>query len=182
MASWFPSNCNNAQSRRSELVAKLQTYFEVDIYGKCGTLTCHRFNKKCNNLGNYWFHFSFEDSLCPDYLTEKVYKKMNQNVLLVVFNGAELNKFLPPHSVIDANSFATADDLANYLIYLTKNPLEYVKYFWWKKFYYTQSSARLNYYKICSAINKSSLKNTRESYTNMTAWFFEGCSEPKIKF
>ena len=182
MASWFASNCNNAQSRRGELVAQLQTYFEVDIYGDCGNLTCHKNDKKCNNLHKYWFDFSFEDSICPDYLTEKVYKKMNQNVLLVVFNGAELNKFLPPHSVIDANSFKTVDDLANYLIYLTNNPEEYVKFFWWKKFYYTQTSAKLNYHKICSAINKSSSKDTRKSYKNMTAWFFEGCTRPKIKF
>jgi alpha-1,3-fucosyltransferase len=180
-AAWIVSNCKDVPSQRHLLVKQLQTYFDVDIYGKCG-IHCPHFPKRCAYLSSYWFYFAFENSICPDYVTEKVYGKIGQSLVLVVFNGADMSKLLPPHSYIDANSFETAEDLAKYLIYLTKNPEEYIKFFWWKTHYTIHGWSRVDKGRICNALNKPSIDYKRQQYENMTAWFHKGCTEPKIKF
>ena len=42
-------------------------------------------------------------------------------------------KIAPPHSYIDVNDFANAEELANYLLYLDVHEEEYLSYFQWKK-------------------------------------------------
>lgn len=183
MAAWIASNCNDVPSRRHLLVKRLQEFFDVDIFGKCGTnLTCPHYPKKCTQLQKYWFYFSFENSICPDYVTEKVYARIAQNTVLVVYNGADMNRILPPLSYIDANSFATAEDLAKYLMFLVDHPEEYVKYFWWKQHYYIHGWAKIDHYRICDVVNSPSVEYKRQAYENMTAWLHTGCTEPKIKF
>jgi alpha-1,3-fucosyltransferase len=177
-AAWFVSNCNDAPSNRHKLVEKLQEFIQVDIFGKCGT-ACPPYPKKCASLDSYWFYFSFENSICQDYVTEKVFKIFNQNAVPVVFNGADMNRFLPPHSYIEANAFETAEDLAKYLIHLKENPTEYLQYFWWTKKYEVFQWSRVEKSRICDALNK---REGRKIYHNMTAWFRQGCMEPHIKF
>ena len=43
-------------------------------------------------------------------------------------------KHAPPGSYINADAFFSAEDLANYLHYLIENPVEYMKYFQWKRY------------------------------------------------
>lgn len=57
------------------LVKTLQKYVTVDIYGKCGPLVCPRRDMAtCTKMldEEYKFYLSFENSLCYDYLTEKL--------------------------------------------------------------------------------------------------------------
>lgn len=130
------SHCNTF-SKRENLVKKLQKFIGVDIYGDCGTLSCELNAIECDEMMNltYKFYFAFENSLCIDYLTEKLYRTIKNFVIPVIYSGADLSRFLPPKSYIDANDFNTAEDLANHLKFLSENPKEYVKYFWWKKHY-----------------------------------------------
>jgi alpha-1,3-fucosyltransferase len=179
MISWIVSNCKS--THRQKLVEKLQTFVDVDIYGKCGNLTCAEksiFRIQC--FKQYKFYLSFENTLCADYVTEKVYKVMNDLVVPVVFNGADMNRFLPPMSYIDANSFETVEDLAIYLKFLSDNPKEYVKYFWWKKHYQVLNWYQNDLPNICKKVRF--FQSKRKSYKDIQSWFSEGSIEPKIKF
>jgi hypothetical protein len=80
MAAWFVSHCNSQMSRRIEMVKILQNYFQVDVYGTCGNLTCPKKQDKsfassdeCRDMvaNNYKFYFALENSLCRHYVTEK---------------------------------------------------------------------------------------------------------------
>ena len=73
MAAWFVSNCG-AASGRNNVVNELKKYFNVDVFGRCGK-PCPKNNKKCFTqlTTDYKFYFSFENSNCKDYITEKVY-------------------------------------------------------------------------------------------------------------
>lgn len=89
MAGWMASNkCKDSPNTndRNYLISKLVEYgIEIDIYGKCGNLTCgisnyHHENFKTDEtdepcremIGNtYKFYFALESANCLDYVTEK---------------------------------------------------------------------------------------------------------------
>lgn len=182
---WFVSNCN-AFSKREEIAKKLQETIEVDIYGKCGPLKCvdNEPSQKCEKMLNstYKFYLAFENALCTDYVTEKLYRAMENYIIPIVFNGASLKYFVPPQSVIDANDFETVQDLANYLKFLSNNSSEYKKYFWWKKYYKVNQSSHLNAFcDLCRKIND--MEHKKQVYEDINKWWNEDvCITPKIMF
>lgn len=179
---------------------ELQKYINVDVYGSCGNFSCRSYPHRCIDYNtSHLFYLAFENSLCLDYLTEKTYKVMNDlwviclvilfhfliiffSIILVIYSGADISRFLPPKSYIDANSFESVQELGEYLEFLTQNPKEYVKYFWWKNVYkVTQKS--LDLCEICSKLNDPNLREEKHVYPNINKWFSEGiCTKPKIKF
>jgi alpha-1,3-fucosyltransferase len=162
------------------LAEELKKYIDVDIYGKCGNLSCGAGN--CfDHTKIYRFYFSFENSLCDDYITEKVYRTMQHIIIPVVYNGVEMSRFLPPHSYIDANAFATPEELAKHLIFLSNNPEEYVKYFWWREHYHVIDYYHLDLWNICKKVSERKWEFETQVYGNINNWF-NGCTKPKIKF
>ena len=85
LIAWFVSNCGPTHSRREEYAKELQRYVPVDIYGKCGPLSCPdkdvpllqaRMDPDCYGMveRKYKFYLSFENIVCKDYITEKVFR------------------------------------------------------------------------------------------------------------
>ncbi|ELU12013.1 hypothetical protein CAPTEDRAFT_77069, partial [Capitella teleta] len=130
---WFASRCLT-QSRREDYVKELQEHIKVDIYGKCGDKQCGsnimRIKNDCdetllNAQGSYKFYLSFENCLCDDYVSEKLWKIMNLNVVPVVMGGVEYSNIMPKDSFIDVRDFNSAKDLAKYISYLNNNDTAY---------------------------------------------------------
>lgn len=140
MAAWVVSNCE-AVSHRREYAKELQRYIPLDIYGKCGSLKCPP-GDDCFKMiqTRYKFYLAFENSFCKDYITEKVYRTLQYDVIPVVLGGANYSSHLPPHSYIDVLDFESPKKLAEYLWYLSRNPDEYIKYFEWKGQYISQTT------------------------------------------
>lgn len=101
----------------------------------------------------YRFYASFENTICKDYITEKVHKALLKNIVPVIFGGSELENFIPPKSYINVRDFESVKDLAEYLIYLSKNPEEYIKYFWWKQ-YYVLKHFNINFCELCEFLHE----------------------------
>lgn len=190
MAAWFASNLN-APSMRLNLIHKLQELgIVIDIYGPLGNLTVSTDKSVESKLleENYKFYLAFENSLCVDYVSEKMYKVMNSYIIPVVYCGAELARFAPPKSYIDANSFESAEKLAEYLKILSEKPEEYVKYFWWKQHYkvrtiYQFTFDQIHMCNVCTKLNSPNLKYKQQIYTNLYSWFHEDITkQPLIKF
>ena len=83
---WFVSNCNS-NSKRESLVKKLSKFIALDIYGRCGNGNHSCPNKfECDQMlrRHYRFYLSFENSLCPDYVTEKLYRPLAHDTVPVV--------------------------------------------------------------------------------------------------
>jgi alpha-1,3-fucosyltransferase len=182
-AVWFVSHCGTA-SRRDELTKLLQAYgVEVDVYGKCGTKSCPKHSSECDEMLNstYKFYFSYENTLCSDYITEKVFNVMRNFIIPVVFNGAQMKRFLPPKSYVNAENFETVQDLAEHLKFLSENPDEYIKYFWWKKYYDIQPAGGVPVCEICAKVNQFG-QHRRQIYDDIFQWFYNGqCRKPKLE-
>jgi alpha-1,3-fucosyltransferase len=50
---------------------------------------------------NYKFYLSFENSVCRDYISEKFWKALNNNIVPVVLGGADYSRVAPPKSYIN---------------------------------------------------------------------------------
>ncbi|XP_067641988.1 alpha-(1,3)-fucosyltransferase C [Eurosta solidaginis] len=183
MAAWFVSHCDTL-SKREKLAEALQDHIDVDIYGKCGNFSCPRNSNACDELldKRYKFYFSFENSLCNDYVTEKLYNAMKRNVLPVVFGGADYSRFVPPHSVIDAEKFENVAHLASYLRYVATHPAEYMRYFWWRRYY--RLTYRSPFCDLCEKLHSVTFTQKTQTYLNIEKWWMANqCSfESKIKF
>jgi alpha-1,3-fucosyltransferase len=85
MASWMVSNCHSQPSKRNELVKALQKHVDVEIYGRCGK-ACEHY--EClNEMKKSKFYLALENSICTDYITEKMYKVTGHDVIPVVYSG-----------------------------------------------------------------------------------------------
>lgn len=180
---WFVSHCKT-RSARELLTKKLQKFIDVDVYGECGTLQCEKSSECYEMLSrDYKFYLAFENSLCDDYITEKVFNPMMHNILPVVYSGADISRFLPPKSFINAESFETAEDLAQYLNFLMQNPKEYIKYFWWKKHYKVIHQNTMDICNLCRKLNEPRITYMTQSYDSIRNWYSKNsCREPRIKF
>lgn len=191
-AAWMVSNCAS-KSFRNSFVASLREYIKVDIYGACTDdpalkYKCIRHGTNtgsCNQnfIKNYKFYLSLENSICDDYVTEKLFKNLQIPIIPIVFGGANYSRFAPPKSYINANDFEDTQSLAKYLLYLEENPREYIKYFWWKKYYRVRVDLSIGFCEVCKKLHAMNDKTT-QSISDLHKWFFNSkmCSLPKIKF
>uniref|UniRef100_A0A182KFG3 Fucosyltransferase n=1 Tax=Anopheles christyi TaxID=43041 RepID=A0A182KFG3_9DIPT len=184
MAAQFVSHCG-ALSGRDQLVKRLMSAgLQVDVYGSCGTLNCPRGKPECSQMLDtvYWFYLSFENSLCVDYVTEKLYNALAHNIVPVVFGGADYNRFMPPGSYIDVQQYRTVDELVEYLRYLVDNPQEYVRYFWWKEHYALEETN--SYCELCQKLHSVAARERVQYYRDIKAWWYDDActAKPKIEF
>lgn len=115
---WIVSHCET-QSKRESYVQELQKYIDVDIYGGCGKKLCTERNKimpTCvqDVLNDYYFYLSFESSLCDDYVTEKLWKVLSDQVtvLPVVMGLANYSQLLPENTYLSVFDYSSPKVLA----------------------------------------------------------------------
>lgn len=161
---WMVSNCNT-ESLRETYVRELSKFIPVDIYGRCGNLSCSLnsthwlSDPSCYDMleAKYKFYLSFENSICRDYVTEKFFEIMNRNIVPVVLGGASYNQIAPSHSYINAQEF-TPEQLANYLKVLDTDDKLYNEYFWWKDYYRlevgVEQMARHGFCDLCEKLHQ----------------------------
>lgn len=133
LVAWFASNCHTP-IRREDYIAQLNKFIQVDVYGKCGNLSCTYGNASCYEIlrKDYKFYLAFENSFCPDYVTEKLFRPLYYDTVPVVMGGVNYSLFAPPNSFINAEEFSSPKELADYLLLLNQSEELYSRYFDWK--------------------------------------------------
>ena len=71
-------------------------------------------------LDEHKFYLSFENSVCRDYITEKIYLRLGK-VLPVVLKRSTYSGFIPDDAFIAADDFKCPEDLAKHLKCLGSN-------------------------------------------------------------
>lgn len=177
-AAWMVSNCKT-QSHREVYVKELRKTVPVDVYGRCGQLSCEpKGSDKCYEeiARNYSFYLAFENSLCRDYVTEKFYRPLKYDVVPVVLGGANYSALAPPMSYISALDFRSPEELGKFLLSVAGNTRSYTSYLKWKERY------QLRYEnlacKLCTKLHQLHHVGAKFSYQNFRQWFHEdaGCT------
>lgn len=96
---WFVSNCL-ALSYRENATQLIQTALSkyglaVDIFGACGNMSCPRDRQEdCLILleEDYYFYLAFENSICEDYVTEKILYPLQHFAVPIVLGGADYSR------------------------------------------------------------------------------------------
>ena len=135
---WMVSHCGNHYGGRWAYAGELAKHIDVAVYGWCGNFSCPRKNDtSCMNLLNksYRFYLAFENSLCQEYVTEKLYRTLNSDMIPIVYGLYDYKSMLPEKSVIDVRDFDSPKHLADYLKVLAQNKTLFDSYFKWKEYY-----------------------------------------------
>ncbi|KAL3107202.1 hypothetical protein niasHT_011921 [Heterodera trifolii] len=131
---WFVSNCG-APSGRDWVVEEMRRHgMEVDVFGSCGPLKCSK-GPSCHRMldRDYFFYFAAENSICKDYLTEKIWDQgLGTLSVPVILRRSLAQHLLPPNSFIAVDDFASVAHLAHHLSSLMKNSDKYFAYFGWR--------------------------------------------------
>lgn len=170
LVAWFVSNCNTP-SNREGYVNELKKHISVDIYGRCGHLQCKQ-NQPDHCLEilerDYKFYLAFENSISLDYITEKMFKVMDKNIIPVTF--ASNGRFpLPKHSFIDATKYSP-QDLANVLKKINDNDELYAEFQWWRNFYQVETNYQVTgFCQLCQKLNNPD--DPPKVYSSMQKWW-----------
>ncbi|TPJ72751.1 glycosyltransferase family 10 fucosyltransferase [Mesorhizobium sp. B2-7-1] len=132
----FQSSSFN-KSGRDTFITELSRHIAVDCYGR------YRPNReiaspdlgrqtKLETIGRYPFCLALENSIAPDYVTEKMFDPLAAGTVPVYLGAPNAAAFVPDGSYIDAASFGTSAELAAYLRYLAETPQAYEAYFDWR--------------------------------------------------
>ena len=124
----------------------MKTTISVDIYGKCSKEFTSKIPPYSQEekmiLSKYKFYLAFENSKCPEYVTEKLYRIINANSdenppvpIVMGPNRTWYEKNLPPQSYIHVDDFNSPEELGSYLEDLDSHDSKYLKYLHWRRFH-----------------------------------------------
>jgi alpha-1,3-fucosyltransferase 10 len=135
---YVQSACNSP-SDRDTYVQELMKYINVDSLGKClnnkelpeeykDSLT---FSNKSfyKIIGKYKFTLAFENAICDDYITEKLWRPLEIGSVPIYRGSPSVLDWMPNnHSVIVVDDFSNPKDLAEYIKKLDADDASYLKY------------------------------------------------------
>ena len=165
LAAWLVSECN-VPSLRDKFVDKLKKHgLPVDIFGRCGKRLTKDPEKTIS--AEYKFYFSFENSICEDYVTEKFFKYFRYDTILVVRGGADYKKLFPKHTFIDTADYKGFKSLVDYLKLVGNNETLYTTYLR-NKARYTSTHWKDNNQHYCALCNKlNHVGNYQKTYSQI---------------
>uniref|UniRef100_A0A8C5LZE7 GDP-fucose protein O-fucosyltransferase n=1 Tax=Leptobrachium leishanense TaxID=445787 RepID=A0A8C5LZE7_9ANUR len=139
---YVQSDCD-PPSDRDTFVEELMKYVAVDSYGEC--LHNRDLPEQVNNpsymddaqfyriLARYKFILAFENAVCDDYITEKLWRPLKLGVVPVYYGAPNIMAWLPSNKsaiVVDKN--ASPKKIADYIKQLDSNDTLYMEYIGWK--------------------------------------------------
>lgn len=165
------SDCYD-QSHRYRLVKELRKYLQIDVYGKCGNLTCKQGDPVCETkLSKYKFMFQFENSYCKDYITEKYWHNLRKDgVSIVNWKNSQKNHPVARYGFINLFDFPSLKQAADYIKMVSRNETLYNSYLRWKWDYkVTDTETPLSgVHYLCDALHDKSIP--AQVITDLDGW------------
>ncbi|KAI6221052.1 Alpha-(1,3)-fucosyltransferase C [Aphelenchoides besseyi] len=128
------SNCHIVSSGRNEYLEALGKHIKLTKVGRCflqhvDDQTLHKL------IAEHYFIIAFENSICPEYTTEKYWRLKNLTVPVILSRGVTNSNLVLNGTFIAASDFKSPRKLADYLNSLIDDKSKYMKYFEWTKRY-----------------------------------------------
>nr|XP_006643533.1 PREDICTED: alpha-(1,3)-fucosyltransferase 11 [Lepisosteus oculatus]XP_015195477.1 PREDICTED: alpha-(1,3)-fucosyltransferase 11 [Lepisosteus oculatus] len=142
---YMQSHCD-VPSDRDRYVRELMKYIEVDSYGKC--LNNRQLPERLENtetatgedsefmsfVSRYKFHLALENGICPDYMTEKLWRPLHLGCVPVYRGSASASDWLPsPRSAVLVDDFPSPRALADFLRQLDADDAAYARFLEFKR-------------------------------------------------
>ena len=183
IVAWFVSRCNTS-SRRETYVQALRKHINVHQYGCGGKYNCPKSEASaCDRRlkDHYKFYLSFENSICRDYVTEKLWRILRLNVVPIVLGNASYSEILPPHSYIDVRDFPSPRHLADYIKLVGANDTLYNEYFRWRAKYFCSRFKKKTHGGCNVCRHALAMRGKTEIVTDLVAEWSpaQNCIEPK---
>ncbi len=135
---YVQSHCDVA-SDRDRYVRELAKFIQIDSVGACEhnkdiephlrdpvmAMEDHDFFQY---IAKYKFHLAFENAVCEDYMTEKLYRPLHLGAVPIYRGSAKVKDWTPNNSVILVDDFVSPEALANYIHHLDTNDDAYMKF------------------------------------------------------
>ena len=146
--SWAHSHCFSMSGREDLVVALMNASLPIDVYGRgclsnsgapvtnMGTIKTSREkrSKEEESFRKYKFHLALENSICDDYVTEKLYFALARGQVPIYLGAPNILDYAPAEdSFINALDFPSAEALSEYLSLLDSDDDLYMKYHAWRK-------------------------------------------------
>lgn len=134
-AVFIARNCQSRNNREGLVKSLIDTNFRVDSVSQClhNAEKPGDSEKKADIQRHYLFYLAFENQCENDYITEKLWATLEAGVVPVYYGAPNIAEHVPPKSIIDANSFGTSQELAEYLNVVASNRTLYESYHEWRK-------------------------------------------------
>lgn len=125
------------QSGREEYLAELMKYTKVDSYGRlyqnCVMEEDNGWESKIALYAKYKFVIAFENSIQPDYVTEKLYDPLLAGAVPIYFGAPNIDGYLPGDDcIVRADRFESPKALARYIERCYTDRNEYMRYHQWR--------------------------------------------------
>jgi len=135
-AVYFASNDRDRSGRR-DYVAALMEHLSVDSYGRSlRNRTVEQDDGRSTKLATvarYKFTLAFENSISPDYVTEKFFDPLLAGSVPVYLGAPNIADYAPgEHCYVNVADFAGPAELAAYLLHLHHDDREYARMLAWK--------------------------------------------------
>jgi alpha-1,3-fucosyltransferase len=101
------------------VVDQLKEMMPLKTVGKCYEVDC---DEECmKNLDRqYYFYMAFEDSVCPNYLSE-MFWRIKRLVVPIVLSRAVVPSEIPSYTYIAVDDFPTLREFVGYLFEVVKD-------------------------------------------------------------
>ena len=178
---WYVSNCRS--KARLSYARKLAKHVPVDIFGHCGRKDPCKGNSSCVKAAKlkYKFYLAFENSRCPDYITEKFWLNLLDGIVPIVRGPriVDYEKVAPPNSFIHVDNFTSPKKLADYIKYLDRNDEAYYGYHKWRHTHLVKTVPLKSspcWCQLCSMLHNKTDSSKNHSYYDLEQfWGPEQC-------
>ena len=172
------SNCET-YSKRTDYLSILKKYLNFDSLGACGRRwKCGRrsLHDDCFEIvNNYKFYLAFENAICNQYLTEKLYENFNYNSIMVVRGGFQHNRkhMIPDGTYISTDDFKSIKSLADHLIAVSESESLYTEILRRKSQYYSVSYNTLYQRAMCNLCERMNKQGRyQKTIPNIVNWAY----------
>uniref|UniRef100_A0A914X6J4 Fucosyltransferase n=1 Tax=Plectus sambesii TaxID=2011161 RepID=A0A914X6J4_9BILA len=184
IATWLVSNCDTKNDRKLLVTKLIESGLTVDIWGGCGNPApaCAGVSLQSSEcvkwlVQPYKFYISFENTNCPDYVTEKFFETLRSRYAIPIVMQRKLYEDLrgdvkvPPNSFIAVDDFKSPAELIKHLNKVGNSKNLYLSYHQWRKEYYVKFDPMedTGYCELCRRLLQGN--NAQKSYADLGGWY-----------